>query len=122
MKKLSAFYDSLSTGGKIAMIVAFICCLGPVGLIIMVIVSNKGDSDRFEAVLNNPTEENLNIMMEKMGGISNHPDNWNQYRGLWNVVNRSNKITTSTKEKFLAKLMGCGLHINNTKVIDNYKG
>lgn len=120
MKKLSAFYDALSTGGKIAMIVAFICCLGPVGVIIMVVVSNKGDADRFQAVLNNPTEENVNIMINKMGGINNNPDTWNQYRGLWNVVNRSNKVTTPTKEKFLAQLMGCGLHVNNTKVIDNY--
>lgn len=120
MKMLSRLYESLPLIGKILMIVGFIACLGPFGIIIMVVVSNKGDADRFQAVLNNPTEENVNIMINKMGGINNNPDTWNQYRGLWNVVNRSNKVTTPTKEKFLAQLMGCGLHVNNTRIIDNY--
>ncbi len=121
-KKISDFYESLTLKGKVIMFLVCVCCLGPIGLFGFLIVSSMAASERFNNVLNNPTEENVTIFMEKLGGINNHPDTWSKYRGLWNVVNRSNKVTTATKEKFLAKLMACGLYMNNTKVNDNYDG
>lgn len=121
-KKISDFYESLTLKGKVILFLVCVCCLGPIGLFGFLIVSNMSANERFNNVLNNPTEENVTIFMEKLGGINNHPDTWSKYRGLWNVVNRSNKVTTATKEKFLAKLMACGLYMNNTKVNDNYDG
>lgn len=121
-KKISDFYESLSLKGKVIMFLVCVCCLGPIGLFGFLIVSNIASNERFNNVLNNPTEENVVLFMAKLNGINNHPDTWSKYRGLWNVVNRSNKVTTATKEKFLAKLMACGLYMNNTKVNDNYDG
>ena len=119
MKKLSELYESSSFVGKCIM---FLICigLGPFGLILFAVIANMGATERFDAVLNDPTEENVTIFLEKLGGITNHPDTWSKYRGLWNVVNRSNKVTTPTKEKLLAKLMSRGLYLNNTRVVDNY--
>ncbi len=122
LKKISDFYESLTLKGKVIMFLVCVCCLGPIGLFGFLIVSNIAASERFNNVLNNPTEENVVIFMEKLNGINNHPDSWSKYRGLWNVVNRSNKVTTATKEKFLSKLMACGLYMNNTKVNDNFDG
>jgi|GEM_PF-2453344 len=78
--------------------------------------------DRGNELINNPTEENVLELMKclEKAGINNHPDTWQRMRGLWNVVNKSNQITTPTKEKFIAQLIAKGLYINNTNVIDNY--
>lgn len=78
--------------------------------------------DRTNDVINNPTEENLLNLMQclETSSVNNHPDTWQRLRGLWNVVNKSNRITTPTKEKFIAMLMAKGLYLNNTNVIDNY--
>lgn len=120
MKKLSEFYNSLSFATKCILVLVGFCCLGPFVLVPIAIILNAGANERFDAVLNDPTEENVTVFLEKLGGITNHPDTWSKYRGLWNVVNRSNKVTTPTKEKLLAKLMSRGLYLNNTRVIDNY--
>ena len=122
MRQIVDFYESLNSKGKIIMFIVCVCCLGPIGLIGFFIISGIASSERFNNVLNDPTEENVVDFMEKLSGIENHPDTWSKYRGLWNVVNRSSKVTTPTKEKFLAKLMACGLYMNNTKVHDNYDG
>ena len=122
LKGIIDFYESLTPKGKIIVFCACFFCLGPLGLFLFLIVSNLAANERFDRVLKNPTEENVVDFMEKLKGINNHPDTWNKYRGLWNVVNRSSKVTTPTKEKFLAKLMMCGLYMNNTKVNDNYDG
>ena len=121
MKKIIEFWESLTTKGKIVVSILAIICAGPLGLIAIALIYSKAENDRFNAVLNNPTEENVTELMEKLHGINNHPDSWAKYRGLWNVINRSNMVTTATKEKFLAKLLKIGLHLNNTKINDNYK-
>lgn len=99
----------------------------PVGLLFFFLLvpmwkSGIETGDSVGAVINNPTEENLLILMERLekSDIDNHPDTWQTVRGLWNVVNRSNQITTPTKEKFIAQLIAKGLYISNTNVIDNY--
>ncbi len=79
--------------------------------------------DRYNAVLEDTTEENVVELMQyfKNTAVNNHPDSWQQLRGLWNVVNRSDKVTTPTKEKFLAMLTAKGLYLSNMKVNDNYQ-
>ena len=120
MQKIMDFYNLLSTKGKIVLAILAIFCAGPFGLIAVALIYAKAESDRFNNVLLNPTEENVTEFMERLHGINNHPDSWSRYRGLWNVINRSDKVTTATKEKFLAKIMALGLHINNTRVNNNY--
>lgn len=118
MKKLAFFVETLNPFVKVFLMIA----TAPIGIIAIPILSQMAQNERINNILNNPTEKNVIILMEKMQGIHNHPDSWSKYRGLWNVVNRSNKVSTPTKEKFLAKLIGYGLHINNTQINDNYKG
>lgn len=121
MEKIMNFWNSLSIKGKIVVAIAAFCVAGPFGLIAISLIYSKAETDRFNEVLNNPTEENVTDFMERLHGINNHPDSWAKYRGLWNVINRSDKVTTATKEKFLAKLLKIGLHLNNTRINDNYK-
>ena len=121
MQKIMDFWESLTTKGKIVVAILALMCAGPLGLIGIALIYGKAENDRFNAVLNDPTEENVTEFMEKLHGINNHPDSWAKYRGLWNVINRSDKVTTATKEKFLAKLLKIGLHLNNTKINNNYK-
>ena len=121
MQKITEFWESLTTKGKIVVAILAIILTGPFGLIAVALIYGKIENDRFNAILDNPTEENVTEFMQRLRGINNHPDNWAKYRGLWNVINRSDKVTTQTKEKFLAKLLKLGLHLNNTKVNDNYR-
>lgn len=116
---------------KAILVIFFGLCLGIVFPPFLLIVpfyfsakankENKKFDECFNNVLYNPTDESVLAFMQKIKGIKNHPDEWNRYRGLWNVVNRSSDVTTPTKEKFLALLMGYGLNMNNINVIDNYK-
>ena len=104
-------------------------CTGPFGIILIVMsyVFKKGFeiSDRTDAVMENPTEktvtELMNYLNSTMLGYNNTPETWQSLRGLWNIVNRSDKVTTPTKEKFMATLLKKGLYLNNTKINDNYK-
>jgi ABC-type multidrug transport system fused ATPase/permease subunit len=121
MQKIMKFWNSLTTKGKIVVGILAIICAGPFGLIAIALIYTKAENDRFNAILDNPTEENVTEFLQRLHGINNHPDSWAKYRGLWNVINRSDKVTTATKEKFLAKLLRLGLYLNNTKVNDNYK-
>lgn len=105
-----------------------LCCLGPIGIVLLVMsyVMESGfqTNEKFQAVLNNPCDYTVNDLLDNLSnspyGINNHPDTWQRVRGLWNVVNRSDKVTTPTKEKFLAQLLSMGLYLNNTKVNDNF--
>ena len=80
---------------------------------------------QINAVIKNPTEESVTTLMKHIERIimfRNHPARWQNLRSLWNVVNRSDKVTTPTKEKFIAMLQAKGLIVNNVKINDNYKG
>ena len=106
-----------------------ICCLlGPIGIVLVVMsyVFESGfeTNEKFQAVLNNPCDYTVNDLLDNLGnspyGINNHPDNWQRVRGVWNVVNRSDKVSTPVKEKLLAQLLSMDVHLNNTTVNDNY--
>ena len=75
----------------------------------------------------NPSEANaqkvFNLLNAKLGvKINNHPEDWGKYRNMFYKINGSPEIPTELKEKIKTRLVKKGLYINNTKVINNYKG
>lgn len=107
-----------------------LCCVFPPAIMVVVFSHLFGSviemEEKMNAVSLNPTEETVRaciVFFEKAWlGFNNHPDNWNRIRKVWYVVNGSSKVTTETKKKFLEKLINRGLHLNETRVINNYDG
>ena len=65
----------------------------------------------------------FNLLNAKLGvKINNHPKDWGKYRDMFYKINGSPEIPTELKEKIKTRLVKKGLYINNTKVINNYKG
>ncbi len=126
MKKFCLFVKELPTLLKV-----LICLFTfPFGIVLAVfsfvlvpaILKGYKAQELYQAVIETPTEKTVTALMEsiKNTAVNNHPDSWQSLRSLWNVVNRSNKVTTETKEKFIAMLTAKGLYLNNVRVNDNF--
>ena len=77
-----------------------------------------------ENLHNNPCDETVadHIACIHRIHINNHPTDWQHHREIWYFVNGCSTVSTEMKHKLLNKYMDRGLHLNNTHVIDNYKG
>lgn len=78
-------------------------------------------------VKKNPDEANaqrvFKLLNAKLGvKINNNPNDWGEYREMFYIINGSSQIPTELKEKIKKRLVKKGLYINNSKIIDNYKG
>lgn len=101
-------------------------------LVIMIIVVrhiylNVSIMFAMRIVNKNPNEANaqrvFKLLNAKFGvKINNHPKDWGEYRDMFYKINGSSQIPTELKEKIKARLIKKGLYINNTKIINNYKG
>lgn len=60
----------------------------------------------------------------KQWGFCNEPQQWNQLRGTWFIVNESSNVSTAKKKELRDYLITNGLRLNNSEkqIIDNYKG
>ena len=59
----------------------------------------------------------------KQWGFCNEPQQWNQLRGAWFIVNESPDVSTTKKKELRDYLIVNGLRLNNSEkqIIDNYK-
>ena len=60
----------------------------------------------------------------KQWGFCNEPQQWNQLRGAWFIVNECSNVSTAKKKELRDYLITNGLRLNNSEkqIIDNYKG
>ena len=60
----------------------------------------------------------------KQWGFCNEPQQWNQLRGAWFIINESSNVSTTKKKELRDHLIVNGLRLNNSEkqIIDNYKG
>lgn len=58
----------------------------------------------------------------KQWGFFNHPEQWNQIKGVWFIVNESSSVSTSKKKELRDYLITNGLRLNNSErqIIDNF--
>ena len=81
--------------------------------------------EKMTAVEASPDEENVSALVEHLKksilGFNNNPNNWNKIRGIWNKVNHSSRVKTSTKKELLELFIKRGLYLNNKNIIDNYR-
>ena len=58
----------------------------------------------------------------KEWGFCNKPEQWNQLRGAWFIVNESSNVSTIKKKELRDYLIVNGLRLNNSEkqIIDNY--
>lgn len=89
----------------------------------------RKQNEIFKKLVNNPCEEYAIEYIEHRKNkpafsftYSNHPSVWAALREKWNVINKSDKISYEMKKAIMDDLMRQGLHLNNQKIIDNYKG
>lgn len=86
------------------------------------------ENTAFSNLVNYPSEENAVTYIELMKNRPairlserNHPDDWAVLREKWQIINHSNKVPTNLKKEVLDILIGNGLYVRNSKIIDNYK-
>lgn len=89
----------------------------------------RKQNEIFKKLVNNPCEEYAIEYIEHRKNkpafsftYSNHPSVWASLREKWNVINKSDRISYEMKKAIMDDLMWQGLHLNNQKIIDNYKG
>lgn len=82
----------------------------------------------FSNLVNNPSEENALEYIELMSdrpaltfAERNHPDAWAVLREKWQIINHSDRVPTDLKKEILDILIGKGLYVRNSNIIDNYK-
>ena len=109
---------------------AFKMCisLSPFGFSSAVSFARK-ESELFKKLVNDPCEENAVEYIEHRKNkpafsftYSNHPSVWASLREKWYVINASDRISYEMKKAIMEDLMWQGLHLNNQKIINNYKG
>lgn len=90
---------------------------------------SKKENAAFNALVNNPNEANaiayVNLQKNKPGATflpEDNPNAWAVLREKWQIINHSDKISTSTKKEILNILMSKGLYVNNSKIVDNFSG
>ena len=93
------------------------------------IIDPSNDIRNIKKLVNNPCEEYAIEYIEHRKNkptfsftYSNHPSVWASLREKWNVINKSDRISYEMKKAIMDDLMWQGLHLNNQKIIDNYKG
>ena len=89
-------------------------------------------SVKFKKVLNKnckkvsfePNDNSVDVFLNyvKQWGLYNHPEQWNQVRGVWFVVNESSNVSTIKKKELRDYLIINGLKLHNSEkqIIDNY--
>ena len=79
-----------------------------------------------EMVSKLPSDSSVDVFLNylKQWGFYNHPEQWNQIRGVWFIINESSNVSTYKKKELRDYLMTNGLRMNNSEkqIIDNYKG
>ena len=79
-----------------------------------------------EMVSKLPSDSSVDVFINyvKQWGFYNHPEQWNQIRGVWFIINESSNVYTYKKKELRDYLMTNGLRLNNSEkqIIDNFKG
>ena len=79
-----------------------------------------------EMVSKLPSDSSVDVFINyvKQWGFYNHPEQWNQIRGVWFIINESSNVSTYKKKELRDYLMTNGLRLNNSEkqIIDNFKG
>lgn len=91
---------------------------------IILSVWQSGEKKRaFDGAIKNPCNETVEELLEFTEHISitNHPNEWNALRSVWNIINHSPNVSTDLKRRVIATFTSKGLYINNVNVINNYK-
>ena len=90
---------------------------------------SRKEGEIFKKLVNNPCEEYAIEYIEHRKNkpafsftFSNHPSVRASLREKWNIINKSDRISYEMKKAIMDDLMWQGLHLNNQKIIDNYKG
>lgn len=77
-----------------------------------------------EMVSKLPSDSSVDVFLNyvKQWGFYNHPEQWNQIRGVWFIINESSNVSTYKKKELRDYLMTNGLRMNNSEkqIIDNY--
>ena len=72
-----------------------------------------------------PSDSSVDMFLNyvKQWGFYNHPEQWNQVRGVWFIVNESSNVSTVKKKELRDYLIINGLKLHNSEkqIIDNYK-
>ena len=79
-----------------------------------------------EMVSKLPSDSSVDVFINyvKQWGFYNNPEQWNQIRGVWFIINESSNVSTYKKKELRDYLMTNGLRLNNSEkqIIDNFKG
>jgi len=71
-----------------------------------------------------PSDSSVDVFLNyvKQWGFYNHPEQWNQVRGVWFIVNESSNVSTVKKKELRDYLIINGLKLHNSEkqIIDNY--
>ena len=71
-----------------------------------------------------PSDISVDVFLNyvKQWGFYNHPEQWNQVRGVWFIVNESSNVSTIKKKELRDYLIINGLKLHNSEkqIIDNY--
>lgn len=75
-------------------------------------------------VAKSPNDNSVDMFLNyvKQWGFYNHPEQWNQVRGVWFIVNESSNVSTVKKKELRDYLIINGLKLHNSEkqIIDNY--
>ena len=89
----------------------------------------KKEAEIFKKLVNDPCEENAIEYIEHRKNkptfsftYVNRPSVWASLREKWKIINKSDRISYEMKKAIMDDLIWQGLHLNNQKIIDNYKG
>lgn len=73
-----------------------------------------------------PEDNSVDVFLDyvKEWGFWNEPQQWNQIRGVWFIINESSNVSTAKKKELRDFLIVNGLRLNNSEkqIVDNYKG
>ena len=88
----------------------------------------KKETAVFKKLVNDPCEENAVEYIELRKTrpkfsltYVNRPEVWASLREKWNIINHSDRISYEMKKAVMEDLVHQGLHLNNQRIIDNYK-
>ena len=89
----------------------------------------KKETEIFKKLVNDPCEKNAIEYIEHRRNkpafsltFVNNPSVWASLREKWSIINKSDRISYEMKKAIMDDLIWQGLHLNNQKIIDNYKG
>ena len=77
-----------------------------------------------ELASKSPDDSSVDAFLDyvKQWGFYNHPEQWNQVRGVWFIINESSNVSTAKKKELRDYLIINGLKLHNSEkqIIDNY--